>query len=222
MCGRYGFYPGKKFYQRYNIEEMLDRLESVYNVAPGRSMPVVVRNSPNKAVLMRWGLIPHWAKDPKIGFKLINARAETLTEKPAYRSLLSSKRCLVPASGFYEWQKTGEGSIPFYFRRKDDGLLSFAGLYDSWTDAGGKELLSYTIITTEANDVVKPVHERMPVVLSQKDENTWLDPEIRDSSAVVPLLRPYAAGDMESYKVSALVNMPGNDSEMLIRPVTGD
>src|SRR3989344_516811 len=131
MCGRFVFTPGGKsaFTTRFDIENDIE-VEDRYNIAPGSMVPVVTRHSPNQVVLMRWGLIPHWAKDPKIGYKMINARLETVKEKPSYRSSLKSKRCLVPASGFYEWQKEKGGKVPHYIHMKEEPLFAFAGLYD--------------------------------------------------------------------------------------------
>ena len=150
MCGRYTLEPTTKFYERFKISNRLDGLTARYNIAPSQNVPVIIRQSPNRIVMMRWGLIPHWAKDESIGYKMINARAETITEKPAYRGLLGSKRCIVPASGFYEWQATGEkGKQPYYIHAEAGEYLPFAGLYDIWKNPEGTEIYSCTIITTQ-------------------------------------------------------------------------
>ncbi|OGG05992.1 hypothetical protein A3D05_03400 [Candidatus Gottesmanbacteria bacterium RIFCSPHIGHO2_02_FULL_40_24] len=218
MCGRYGFVPGEDFYPRYNITNRLETLSASYNVAPGYSMPVVVRENPNLVYLMRWGLIPFWAKDIKIGYKMINARAETVEEKSAFRKPFESRRCLIPASGFYEWKKTGNEKIPFYIKRKDNGLFSFAGLYDVWTDVEGKEIKSYTIITTKPNKLIESIHNRMPVILKKEEENHWIDSINQNIEKIKELLAPYPDGEFEAYPVTRAVNNPENDSPDLIKP----
>jgi putative SOS response-associated peptidase YedK len=160
MCGRFTLDPTtKNFSKRFKIANRLENLTARYNIAPSQDVPVIIRNSPNRIMLMRWGLIPHWAKDENIGYKMINARAETLNEKPAYRGLLPSKRCIVPASGFYEWQDTGEnGKQPYYIHADAGGYLPFAGLYDVWKNPEGQEIYSFTIITTQPTVDLKPIH----------------------------------------------------------------
>jgi len=171
MCGRYTLVPNNDFYNRFEAENRLDDLLPHYNIAPGQTLPVITHNSPNQVVLMRWGLIPSWAKDPKIAYHTINAKAETVATKPAFRSSFKTKRCLVPASGFYEWKKLdSKKKQPFYFQLKSQELFSFAGLYDIWKNENGEEHKTYTIITTVANEDVAIVHDRMPVILNKKDE----------------------------------------------------
>lgn len=219
MCGRYGFIPGKDFYKRFKIDKTSGKLKTSYNVAPGRIMPVIIRQSPNQMIEMKWGLVPHWAQDPKIGYRMINARAETLESRPAFRPILHARRCLVPASGFYEWDHRGKTKIPYYIKLKNDAMFAFAGLYDIWKDAEGKMIMSYTIITTVSNTLVSKIHDRMPVILKREDEDRWLDPEDKDVAKLLPLLKPYPVGEMESYQVSPLVNKPANVSIDLIKPV---
>lgn len=167
---------------------------------------------------MRWGLIPFWAKDPKIGYKMINARAETVNEKPSFKHSLKNKRCIVPASGFYEWLKSEKQKIPFYIKPKDQEYFSFAGLYDVWKDAEGKEIKSYTIITTTPNIKMAKIHDRMPVILKVADEDKWLD-QNTDIDELLKLLKPYPDSEMEIYSVSDLVNSPRNDNKDLIKPI---
>lgn len=168
---------------------------------------------------MKWGLVPSWAKDPKIGFGLINARAETLIEKASFRKPLTSRRCLVPSSGFYEWKKTDEGKIPYYIHLKNTPMFAFAGLYDIWIDSEGKEIKSYTIITTTPNSVVADIHDRMPVVMDKRDEDMWIDKEEKDIEKLLSLLTPYKGDDMEAYPVSKAVNKASNDNPDLIKPL---
>jgi putative SOS response-associated peptidase YedK len=219
MCGRYGFVPGDTFEERFEVEHTQEPLLPSYNVAPGASMPVVVRNSPNRVERMRWGLIPFWAKDPKISYKTINARAETVAASPVFREAFKRRRCLVPASGFYEWQQTERGKLPYFIHLKDMQLFAFAGLYDVWKDAEGNELRSYTIITTIPNELLQPIHNRMPVILHPEDEAMWLDPKMNDTKALRHLLNPFPDALMEAYVVSRAVNTPANDMPGLIERV---
>ena len=191
-------------------------LEPNYNVSPSFVMPVITKNSPKKIQFMKWGLIPSWAKDPSIGNKLINARAESILEKPSFRNSFKNKRCLVPATGFYEWKKDENTKIPYYFKPKDDSIFSFAGLYDVWVDAEGKEILSYTIITTEPNELMRPIHNRMPVILRIEDEDKWLYLHSKYSE-LIDLLKPSEIETLEKYQVSSEVNNPRNNSEILIK-----
>jgi putative SOS response-associated peptidase YedK len=219
MCGRYGFVPGKNFDERFQVEHQQETLLPSYNVAPGATMPVVVRNSPNRVELMKWGLIPFWAKDPKNSYKTINARAETVATSPVFREALKRRRCLVPASGFYEWQQTERGKLPYFIHLKDIELFAFAGLYDVWQDAEGNELRTYTIITTTPNDLVQPIHNRMPVILHPDDEAMWIDPKMNDTAALRALLQPFPNALMEAYPVSRAVNTAAIDTPALIEPV---
>ena len=218
MCGRYSLVPTESIAARFDIQQQQLTLVPRYNVAPSQSMPVVVRNSPNRLVEMQWGLIPSWSKEPRAQFSTINARAETITKSPVFRGPFKSRRCLVPASGFFEWQRTERGKQPFCIRLKDGDLFAFAGLYDIWHDAEGSELYSYTVITTTPNDLVASIHNRMPVILRQEDEDVWLDKE-SDPAQLLALLKAYPADKMEAYPVSRAVNSPANDGAELMRSV---
>ena len=219
MCGRYGFVPGEDFYKRFNVVNRLERLEKHYNVTPGMRMPVIIRSSPNQVELMRWGLIPFWAKDPKIGYKMINARAEGIENKPAFRIPFRQSRCLIPTSYFFEWKRIGEDKIPYLVRLKDKGVFAFAGLFDTWKDAEGYPLKSFTIITTQPNELVGKIHDRMPVILDGEAEKVWLDTEVTSLTDLVKLLKPYQKEKMEAYPVSKLVNNPRNDSSEITKAV---
>ena len=218
MCGRYSLVPTESIAARFDIQQQQLTLVPRYNVAPSQSMPVVVRNSPNRLVEMQWGLIPSWSKEPRAQFSTINARAETITKSPVFRGPFKSRRCLVPASGFFEWQRTERGKQPFCIRIKDGDLFAFAGLYDIWHDAEGNELYSYTVITTTPNDLVASIHNRMPVILRQEDEDVWLDKE-SEPAQLLALLKAYPADKMEAYPVSRAVNSPANDGAELMRSV---
>ncbi len=220
MCGRYVLAETNALTVRFNIHSTPPLVMPRYNVAPTQIMPVVVKQSPNQLILMRWGLIPRWLKDKEAGASasLINARAETLSEKRAFRQLLASQRCLVPASGFYEWKSTGAGKTPYYIHLKHDPLFSFAGLYDRWLDSQGREVLSYTIITTSPNTLMASIHNRMPVILRKEDEEAWLNPDETEAERLLHLLQPYPAEEMEAYPVSRAVNTPRNDGPHLLTP----
>jgi putative SOS response-associated peptidase YedK len=218
MCGRYSLVPTESIAARFDVQQAQLTLAPRYNVAPSQSMPVVVRNSPNRLVEMQWGLIPSWSKEPRAQFSTINARAETITKSPVFRGPFKSRRCLVPASGFYEWQQTSLGKQPYCIQLKDEELFAFAGLYDVWHDAEGNELSSYTVITTAPNDLVAPIHNRMPVILRQEDEDTWLDKDA-DSERLLALLVAYPAEKMEAYPVSRAVNSPANEGAELLQAI---
>ena len=160
--------------------------------------------------MLKWGLIPSWADDPGIGARMINARSETVAEKPSFRRAFKERRCLIPADGFYEWQRTSGGKQPYYLRTKSGRPFAFAGLWESW-DGDGSEIHSCTILTTDANDLVGEVHHRMPVILPPGDYELWLDPDVREPGELLPLLAPYPANDMEVYQVSRRVNRPSNN-----------
>jgi putative SOS response-associated peptidase YedK len=196
-----------------------------YNVAPSQSVVAIVRlPDPDDLQVksLQWGLIPSWAKDPKIGSKLINARAETVSEKPSFRSALRKRRCLIPANGFYEWQQV-EGSRqkqPYFIGLQDERLFAFAGLYEQWGSPGGDVLETCTIITTTANELMAPIHERMPVILAEQDYALWLDPSFGEIDRLQALLDPYPASEMKLYPVSSLVNNPKNDSADCKQPMS--
>ncbi len=222
MCGRFVYYgqPGL-LQERFELAEEPPQFAPAYNITPGYVTPVITRQSPRRAVLMRWGLIPSWAKDPSIGYKMINARAESIDAKPAFRKPVRGQRCLVPANGFYEWQRVTVGGKavkqPYFIHLPDRELFAFAGIYDVWRDAQGQEVRSYAIITTEANDFMARIHNRMPVILAQADEEAWLDAATRLDHALA-LLRPYAAEPLAAHPVSNLVNNARAGGAELITP----
>jgi putative SOS response-associated peptidase YedK len=192
-----------------------------YNVAPSQPILCLPNNGTDKADFYVWGLIPSWAKDPTIGNRMINARAETLSEKPSFRSAYKNHRCLIFADGFYEWQaRPGEKSkAPHFFRLKSRTPFVFAGLWELWQPPDGSEVLSATIITCEPNEKVAPIHNRMPVILHRDAYTQWLDPAPQMPIRLDNLLTPYPADEMEAYPVSTLVNSPGNDRAECIVPV---
>lgn len=220
MCGRYVMADVTELSERFQLRRLPAELFPHYNVAPGQRMPVVVAEGDGRAAqLMRWGLIPSWAKDPKIGSRTINARSDGLADKPSFRTPFRRQRCIVPASGFYEWMKAGSRKTPYFIHRKDRKLLGFAGLWDRWRDPLGHDLLSYSIITTTPNELVAPLHNRMPAILKHDDEEAWLDPDNHDTDFLATLLKPYPAEALEAYTVSTEVNYVENTDERLIAPV---
>jgi putative SOS response-associated peptidase YedK len=225
MCGAYGFSvkDAKEVYNRFDIENTLEDFKPRFNVRPGQMNPVVTSQSPNKISRMFWGLLPHFAKDEHYKYKTINAKAETVTEKPTFREPLRHKRCLVPATGFYEPDKINYDKPPFpwhYFHLKNQPLFAFAGLYDIWKDKETeKEIYSYTIITTTPNEVVGKIHDRMPVILKKEDEETWLNPDNTEPQQLLTLLKPYPADQMEEWQVSEAARNPRNEGSELIKPL---
>lgn len=223
MCGRYT--------QTSKLEDLLDRfrlrqpdfeLGPRYNIAPNQEAPVVGTRPGAPGVrslrLMQWGLVPYWAKGPATGNRMINARAETLTARPAFRDLLPKRRCLVIADGFYEWFKEGRSKSPMRFVLGSGEPFAFAGLWDGWRRPDTGMLYTFTIVTTPANDLIAKIHDRMPAILSPRDEDRWLDPRTTDPGELSSLLKPYPAALMKGYWVSRAVNSPWNDSAECIRP----
>jgi putative SOS response-associated peptidase YedK len=221
MCGRFELHsPISRIMVVFNVKMADLELLPRYNIAPTQDVPVVMNEGgENRLAMAHWGLIPRWAKDPAIGNRMINARAESLNERPAFKGLLAGHRCIVVADGFYEWRREGKRRIPMYVTLRERRPFGFAGLYSYWRDPGGQEVLSCTIVTTASNELVGRAHDRMPVILAQKDEAAWLDPETKSPEAVLKLLGPCPAGEMEMYEVTAQVNKPANDSPENIKRV---
>jgi putative SOS response-associated peptidase YedK len=187
-----------------------------YNAAPSQRLPVIINQQRDTLQFFRWGLIPHWAKDESIGNKMINARAETLAEKPSFKKLIERKRCLVVADGFYEWKKLERKKQPYRMTLRSGGPFAFAGLWENWADRETGELQqSFSIITTDANELVREVHDRMPVILPREAEAQWLT-DGQPQSHYLSLLKPYPAEQMDKYPVGELVNSPANNSPELL------
>lgn len=220
MCGRYTLYATKDFPGRFNLaQKPLIHVDENYNVAPGQYMPIITRGeNGNKVSMMKWGLIPHWAKDIKIGYKLINTVSETAFEKPMWRSSILHYRCLVPARGFYEWKVLGDGKTkqPYFIHPKDIDLFTFAGLWSTWLDVEKREIRSFSIMTTSPNKEMAGIHNRMPVILKPDDEDRWLEPSHSDRGSIEPLLHPYEDNGLELYRVSPDVNSPRNNDKYLV------
>jgi putative SOS response-associated peptidase YedK len=224
MCGRFVLGDTDAIYLRYKIivsEDIKKEIKPRYNIAPSQYVPIIYQDKKqeNKIEMMRWGLVPFWAKDPKIGFKMINARADTVAKKPSFKNLLKSKRCIVPSTGFYEWKKTVKGKIPYYIGLENNEIFALAGLYDIWKDTEGKEHKTFTIITTEPNNILSSIHIRMPVILQQKFEDLWLDNTAQDTISIIQILKPFSDDNMKAYIVSKEVNNPRNDKPQLIEEI---
>jgi putative SOS response-associated peptidase YedK len=221
MCGRFIIKSDLKQIQlAFNIDQVNTEVKPSYNVAPTQPVVTVVqRDGQNILEEMRWGLIPVWAKDASIGYKMINARAESVSEKASFKRPLKNRRCLIVADGFYEWQTDGSRKIPMFIRLKSNKPFGFAGLYDVWKSPDGEWITSCAIITTTPNGLMESIHNRMPVILPKKAYELWLDPSNQDLEELGALLQAYPADEMEAYQVSRLVNSPKNNSPELIRPV---
>ncbi len=218
MCGRYTLKtPIDVLAEYFEVEEYPSSLAPSYNVAPTQEVAAIVEeDEKRKLEVFRWGLIPSWAKDPAIGNRMINARAETVSEKPSFRSAFKKRRCLIVADGFYEWQKTDNGKQPFYIRMKDSSPFAFAGLWEAWDKS--EEIRSCSIITTDANDLMDEIHHRMPVILPPENYGAWLDPGFDEKEALTSLLKPYPSDEMEAYAVSRRVNKPSNNEPSILEP----
>ena len=217
MCGRYSLIADLgELARRFEFDGDWLTFDSSYNVAPTQEVLTVVGGESRRAGYMRWGLIPSWAKDPSIGSRMINARAETVAERPAFRTALRRRRCLVLADGFYEWQKSASRRRPMRVVMRSGEPFAFAGLWETWRDPEGEVVPSCTILTTEANDLLRPIHDRMPVILSRDDEDFWLDRSESDPAALANVLNPYPTNEMDAYEVSPLVNSYVNDGPEVI------
>lgn len=222
MCGRYVLTSKlEELKQKYGaVPDGTFTFEPVYNVAPSFDMPVVLEKDRQRRIrLHRWGLIPHWARDEKMSYSMINARSETLAKKPAFRDAYKKRRCVVPANGFYEWKGESGNKQPYYITRTDGELMPFAGLYEEWTSEEGKTVDSFTIVTTDANRTIEPLHDRMPAILAGEEEiRSWLNPDEQNPDLLGDLLRPYPDDAVQFYAVSKAVNNPRNQGEELIEP----
>lgn len=222
MCGRFTLFdPAVSLAEGFGLGEV-PSLSPRYNIAPTQEVAAVripAGGGARELVMMRWGLIPSWAKDPSIGNRMINARAETAAEKPAFRTAIRRKRCLVPADGFYEWKRTNGRKQPFYIRMRDGRTFAFAGLWDSWKGPGAEAVESCALLTTGPNEIVRPIHDRMPVIVSPRDYDLWLSPDVQDPHLLDPVFLPHPAEGMTAYPVRTAVNNPKTDAPGLIDPL---
>ena len=218
MCGRFSITTTwEELEDRFAVDIPQDLYKPRYNAAPSQNMLVIPEETPHQADFYRWGLIPHWAKDAKIGNRLINARAETIVEKPSFKSSFEKHRCLVLADSFYEWDKKSAKHVPYRIILQGGKPFAFAGIYDYWRSVKGELIKSFAIITTQSNDLLSKIHDRMPVILSKEDEARWLDSALELKNAK-ELLKEYPSNEMEMYPVSTLVNNPRNDMADVLKP----
>jgi len=222
MCGRFTLFEADKILSKeFGVSGVLP-LSPRYNIAP--SQPIAAVRTPHtgagrELALLRWGLIPSWSKDPAIGNRLINARAETVQEKPSFRNAFRRHRCLIPTNGFYEWQRQERGKQPYFVRMRDERIFAFAGLWDRWESPDDGVIETCAILTTAANAVLAPIHGRMPVILPQAEYARWLDPALKDPDSLSPLLVPFPPEEMLAIPVSPRVNAPSTDDEKCIAPL---
>ena len=222
MCGRFTLIaPGEAIAELFQLTEV-PNLAPRYNIAPTQPVAAVrISSSTGERELthFHWGLIPRWAKDAKFGSRLINARSETAAEKPSFRTAFKYRRCLVPADGFYEWQRMNGRKQPVRITMKDGGLFAIAGLWEKWLSKDGSEIESCTLLTTEPNELLRPVHNRMPVLVDPADFDQWLDTKSFQGADVQPLMRPFSDEEMSFYPVSTHVNNPRNEDPACIEPL---
>lgn len=216
MCGRYTLITDiSKIAQSFGVEPTLGA-QPRYNIAPTQNVAAILKNGTTHLSSLRWGLIPSWAKDEAIGSRMINARAETLAEKPSFKNLLRGRRCLIVADGFYEWRSEGKEKTPMYITVQNGQPFAFAGLWDVWKNPGGDPIQSCTIITTAPNELMATIHNRMPAILRPGAYEDWLNPQLRDTDVLTHWLTPYPAELMQARPVSKLVNNPKNDTAALL------
>jgi putative SOS response-associated peptidase YedK len=215
MCGRYSLVSVEKIVERFLVKA--NGFRPRYNIAPSQQAPVILSESPDQLSVCRWGLVPHWAKDEKIGYRMINARSETLDQKPAFRMPFRSHRCLVLADSFYQWKESPDGKTPYRIMRKDEMPFAFAGIYDTWKSPQG-DIRTFSIATVESNSLIKDIHDRMPAMLLSEHERAWLEED--NTEILKSMLQPYPENEMKFYEISTLINSPRNNSEEVIQPVT--
>lgn len=223
MCGRFTLRtPASELVEIFELVRSPE-LEPRYNIAPGQPIGIVRPGAETFArewALVRWGLVPSWAKDDKIGYRMINARGETAAEKPSFRAAFKRRRCLIPADGFFEWQRTSsKKKQPYFIGLEDQRPLAFAGLWESWTSPDGGELETATIITTESNSLIAPLHDRMPVILAPDEYGVWLDHEIESKELLTGLLDPYASEAMQLFAVDTYVNNARHEGPACVQPI---
>ncbi len=227
MCGRYTLFASPEELARI-FRLPLEEVRRVFDVGPRYNIAPTDRvaavrlgeDSQREPVMLKWGLIPHWAREAGFGARTINARAETVASKPAFRDPLRERRCLILSNGFYEWQRVGGHKQPYYIRMRDGSPFAFAGLWDRW-QGEGQVINSCTIITTQPNEVTRPIHDRMPAILNAAQHDAWLDPNTRDKGKLGELLHPFPPDQMIAQPVSTLVNKPANDLPECIEPIDG-
>ena len=216
MCGRFTVTAdAEELEERFGARVDKNQYNKRYNAAPSQQLPVITNSDQENVQFLKWGLIPFWAKEEKIGYRLINARAETITEKPSFKYAVQERRCLVLADGYYEWMKTAEGKVPYRITLNDASLFAFAGIWEEWEAEDGRDVKSFSIITVPASDAIRDIHDRMPAILTPEEENNWI--REMPTTETEKMLKSYN-GELTSIRVSNLVNSPKNDSEKVLNP----
>jgi putative SOS response-associated peptidase YedK len=222
MCGRYSLYDLEELGDRFDMGGRIPDIEPNFNAAPGQFMPIITAESGTRELrLMKWGFVPHWAKNISMGYKMINTRAESVFDKPAWRGAILHHRCLVPARGFYEWKRVAGKTTkqPYYIHPEDQDIFAFAGIWSLWNAPDGSELDSFSIMTTTPNRELSKLHDRMPVILNKETESIWLDKTLEDKDIIAELLKPYPDGHLEMFPVSQDVNITRNNDNYLVFPL---
>ncbi|MHC1681291.1 MAG: SOS response-associated peptidase [Methanomassiliicoccales archaeon] len=216
MCGRFSLGLVYGFSTRFGVPEVPE-LKPRYNIAPFQHVPIIVGGEAKSVKMMRWGLVPHWAKGEEFGLKLINVRSETAMDKPMFKPLLNHQRCLVPATGFYEWQKQETRKRPYHIRVKGQEYFAMAGIFDTWSKEG-KDLVTFSILTTAANEAISPIHDRMPVILRPEKESEWVSKEVLSADDLTEIFQPLPASSIDAYPVSDMVNDSRTDHPDMVVP----
>jgi len=223
MCGRFTLFASFEIIlEEFDIQRSIEEIfyEASYNIAPTQLVLSIINDGQiNRMGYLKWGLIPSWAKDEKVASKLINARSETVDEKPSFKNSFNKRRCIIPMDSFYEWNREGKSKTPMRIKMKDDALFGVAGIWDSWKSSSGEVIHTCTILTTEPNELMKDIHDRMPVIIPKEQQSLWLNPHNHDKEQLKSLLIPYDSENMIAYEVSNQVNSPTNNSEELIHQI---
>lgn len=220
MCGRYVLTADADTIQlAFDLENVPQVHTARFNIAPSQPIAAITNEDPKTLTFLKWGLIPSWSKDPAMGNKMINARSESAPEKPAFRAAFKRRRCLIPADGFFEWQKRGSSKVPMFIHMSDYSVFAFAGLWEVWHSPEGDEIRTATILTTEPNELMKSIHDRMPVILPREHYQVWLAPGDQKVDDLRRLMKPFDASRMAAYSVSTFVNNPANDTPETIEPL---
>ncbi len=222
MCGRFEIHSTLEIIAKvFGIDSITFDYEPSYNVAPSQDILLVVNDGKRRLIKSRWGFVPSWSKELSAGYKMINARAESVAELPSFQQAFQNQRCLVVADGFYEWKKEGAKKRPFYIRLKNGQPFGFVGLYNIWKSPEGEQIYTSTIITTDANEIVQPLHDRMPVIAYPDQYDLWLDPSIHDKTLLRNILKPFPSEELEVYEVTPNVNSPKNNAPENIQRIAG-
>jgi putative SOS response-associated peptidase YedK len=220
MCGRFEIHSALEIIARiFGVDSIPIEYRPNYNIAPSQDILMIRQDGKRLLGRCRWGFIPSWSREIPKGFQMINAKAETVAEKPSFRKAFENQRCLIPADGFFEWEKTGTGERPYYIRLRSKAPFGFAGIYGIWTPPNGKPICTSAIITTEANEAIRPIHDRMPVIVSPDKYELWLDPSVRERRLLAEILGPFPSADMELYPVTRNMNSYRHNKPENIHPV---